>query len=118
MTRQLQSQSSAQVGYQDEFDINARSLLDLLDSQNEVFDTQRALIRAQTGLIAARAKALAESGELVSNFGVNITRPMADEWAWEPNKGRLFDVCPSESTDAVDIDFEDIYDRVNRSGER
>lgn len=118
LTRQLQSQSSAQVGYQDEFDINARSLLDLLDSQNEVFDTQRALIRAQTGLIAARAKALAESGELVSNFGVNITRPMTDEWAWEPNKGRLFDVCPSESTDAVDIDFEDIYDRVNRSGER
>lgn len=36
LTRQLESQSTAQVGYQDEFDINARSLLDLLDSQNEV----------------------------------------------------------------------------------
>jgi adhesin transport system outer membrane protein len=56
--KQLASQRLARIAYEDEFNMGDRSLLDLLDSQNELFDTERALARAEAGLISARATAL------------------------------------------------------------
>jgi adhesin transport system outer membrane protein len=116
LDKQLQSQRLARIAYEDEFDIGERTLLDLLDSQNELFDTQRALISAETGLVAARATALAEAGELLSSFGVMVERPIGeDEWGWDATLSSDFEACPSEPTDSIDVDFEAIYDRVQRS---
>ena len=46
-----------------------RSLLDLLDSQNEFFDTQRALVTAEVNLVKAQAAILAETGVLTDAVG-------------------------------------------------
>ncbi|MDB4584089.1 TolC family outer membrane protein [Draconibacterium sp.] len=66
--RYLSIQSGAQDktrrAYNDQFDLNQRSLLDLLDSQNEYFDTQRALSSAKINLLQAQARVLAEIGVL------------------------------------------------------
>ena len=66
--RYLSIQSNAQdktrLAYGDQFDLNQRSLLDLLDSQNEYFDTQRALASAEISLLQAQARVLAEIGVL------------------------------------------------------
>ena len=113
--RQLESQYLARNAYEDEYDIDKRSLLDVLDSQNELYDTQRAFVRSETGLIAARATALAEAGELLSSFGVTIDRPLGDEWGWDPSLSSAFATCPNDPTESVEVDFEAIYDRLQRS---
>jgi adhesin transport system outer membrane protein len=94
-----------------------RSLLDLLDSQNELFDTERALARAEAGLISARATALAEAGELLSAFGVTIQRPDAGEWDWDSSLSSAFAACPSEPTESVDVDFDAVYDRMMQTND-
>lgn len=115
--KQLTAQRLARIAYEDEFDLGTRSLLDLLDSQNELFDTQRALIRAETGLIAARATALAETGELISSFGIQIMRPDEGEWDWDADLSGDFSVCPNEPIGFIEVDFDDVFDRVKRSQE-
>ncbi|MDG1829480.1 MAG: TolC family outer membrane protein, partial [Luminiphilus sp.] len=47
---QSEAQDKTRKAYNDQFDLNQRSLLDLLDSQNEFFDTQRALASAKINL--------------------------------------------------------------------
>lgn len=113
--RQLESQRLARLAYEDEFDLGTRSLLDLLDSQNELFDTQRALVRAETGLIARRAKALAEAGALLSAFGVAMDRPDTADWEWEASLSSAYAVCADEPTESVTVDFDAVYDRVKQS---
>lgn len=112
---QLASQRLARIAYEDEFNLGTRSLLDLLDSQNELFDTQRALVRAETSLIGARAKALAEAGSLLSAFGVAVSRPYTQDWEWDASLSNAFDVCPEEPTEAISVDFDAVYERVQQS---
>lgn len=115
--KQLASQRLARIAYEDEFNMGDRSLLDLLDSQNELFDTERALARAEAGLISARATALAEAGELLSAFGVTIQRPDAGEWDWDSSLSSAFAACPSEPTESVDVDFDAVYDRMMQTND-
>ena len=61
---QSEAQDKTRKAYNDQFDLNQRSLLDLLDSQNEFFDTQRALASAKINLLQAQARVLAEIGML------------------------------------------------------
>ena len=113
--RQLASQRLARLAYEDEFNLGSRSLLDLLDSQNELFNTQRALVRAETGLIARRAKALAEAGELLSAFGVVMTRQGTEGWEWDASLSSQYTLCPDEPTEPVAVDFDAVYERVQQS---
>lgn len=115
LKQQLDSQVAVKKSYDDQFDLGTRTLLDLLDSQNELFDTQRALNRAKTELIAARATALAEAGSLLSAFGVSMTRPDAEEWAWDASLSSAYAVCPDEPTESIAVDFDAVYDRVQKS---
>ena len=64
LTIQSEAQDKTRRAYNDQFDLNQRSLLDLLDSQNEYFDTQRALASAKINLLQAQARVLAEIGML------------------------------------------------------
>ena len=116
--RQLASQRLARLAYEDEFNLGSRSLLDLLDSQNELFNTQRALVRAETGLIARRAKALAEAGELLSAFGVAMTRQGTEGWEWDASLSRQYTLCPDEPTEPIAVDFDAVYNRVQQSQDK
>jgi len=115
LSAQLASQRLARIAYEDEFDLGTRSLLDLLDSQNELFDTQRALVRAETGLIGARARSLAEAGELLSAFGVGMTRPDIEDWMWDASLSSAYSSCPDEPTESITVDFDAVYERVQQS---
>lgn len=115
--KQLESQYLARNAYEAEYGINQRTLLDVLDSQNELYDTQRALVRAEVSLVSARATALAEAGELLSSFGVTINRPAGGKWEWDPSLSSAFASCPNDPTDPVEVDFDNIYDRFIRSAE-
>jgi len=60
------STSKAREAYRQQFDIGQRSLLDLLDTENEFFQARRALVNAEYDLSLAKARVLGASGTLLS----------------------------------------------------
>lgn len=56
--------------YQQQFDIGQRTLLDVLDSENEYFEASRAFTNAQYDVALADARTLAAMGQLMQNLGV------------------------------------------------
>lgn len=79
------SSEATERTYRQQFEVGRRSLLDLLDVQNEAFQAKRAYVNARFGYIGAKASFLHESGALTSLFG--ITRdgvPTAKELGIKP----------------------------------
>ncbi len=60
------STSKAREAYRQQFDIGQRSLLDLLDTENEYFQARRALVNAEYDLNLAKARVLGVNGTLLS----------------------------------------------------
>ncbi|MBX3521830.1 MAG: TolC family outer membrane protein [Xanthobacteraceae bacterium] len=71
-----QSNVSRQLlgSYQEQFRIGARSLLDLLDTQNTAYATQAALLTAQYAEIFTEYRLLASMGMLVKTFKVSVSK--------------------------------------------
>ena len=65
------STEKSREAYRQQFDIGQRTLLDLLDSQNEYFEATRSYINARYNQAAAQARTLAGMGQLVTALGVN-----------------------------------------------
>lgn len=59
------STSKARQAYQQQFDIGQRSLLDLLDTENELYQARRALANAEYDLQLSAVRVLAASGSLL-----------------------------------------------------
>ena len=62
------STSKARTAYQQQFDIGQRSLLDLLDTENELYQARRALANAEYDLQLSSIRVLAASGSLLSTL--------------------------------------------------
>ncbi len=60
----------ARFAYRKQFDIGERTLLDLLDSENEYFDVSRALVNAKNDLALAKLRSLSTMGLLTESMGV------------------------------------------------
>ncbi|AQA18040.1 transporter [Halioglobus japonicus] len=71
LERNRVAQDKTRRAYRDQFDIGQRTLLDLLDSQNEYFDTQRAHMSALTDLRTAQARTLSNMGLLLASLDVD-----------------------------------------------
>lgn len=56
------------VAYRQQFDIGQRTLLDLLDTQSEYFESQRSYTNARYDQMAAEARTLASMGKLVAHL--------------------------------------------------
>lgn len=59
------STEKARDAYRSQFDIGQRSLLDLLDTENEFFEARRSVIRAEHDLLIAQAQVLANGHRLL-----------------------------------------------------
>ncbi len=70
------STSKARQAYQQQFDIGQRSLLDLLDTENELYQARRALTNADYDLQLAEVRVLAVSGTLLNALKL---QPLASE---------------------------------------
>jgi adhesin transport system outer membrane protein len=70
------STSKARQAYQQQFDIGQRSLLDLLDTENELYQARRALANAEYDLQLSAVRVLATSGTLL---GALKLQPMSAE---------------------------------------
>jgi outer membrane protein, adhesin transport system len=77
-TQEFTSQAAANVevvkAYKDQFDLNRRTLLDVLDSQNELFVARANAINAQYLEMFAVYRMLALKGDLLKTLDVPVPR--------------------------------------------
>jgi len=76
--KEFSDQATANVGvlaaYKDQFDLNRRSLLDVLDAQNELFVSRSNAVNSEFLQILAMYRLIALKGELVPTLGVDYPR--------------------------------------------
>lgn len=122
LERNLAAQDRTRRAYNDQFNLGQRSLLDLLDSQNEFFDTQRAYISAVTDLVTAQANTLANMGLLLASLdvdGLNAEQlsELDLDLSREEDDENAQDLCPREATAAVKVDRKALMSSLSGNGE-
>jgi len=116
LSQQLNAQDKTRRAYNDQFDRNQRTLLDLLDSQNEYFDTQRAMATARVDLVKAQATVLAELGVLTDSLdakGFNADKLAEVELDLRRRDDEQIDACSAGVVPEIEIDQEAIFERLN-----
>jgi adhesin transport system outer membrane protein len=73
------STSKAREAYRQQFDIGQRSLLDLLDTENELYQARRALVNAEYDHQLSKARVLASNGSLLSALQLRPLQAQAPE---------------------------------------
>lgn len=122
LDRSQLAQDKTRRAYNDQFDIGQRTLLDLLDSQNEYFDTQRAYISARADLMISQASTLSNMGLLLAAMDVdglnaekikdlNLELGRGDDENGQP-------LCPPEAPEAIEIDGDAIFAELTGASDR
>nr|WP_298410018.1 TolC family outer membrane protein [uncultured Halomonas sp.] len=91
--------------YQQQFDIGQRTLLDVLDSENEYFQASRAYANAEFDLALARARTLAAMGQLLP--ALEVSRRGVPSLAELGSDGANIDadsVCPSPAPSSYSLE--------------
>ncbi len=112
LTEQLQyldqhqlSADKVRTAFRDQLDIGQRTLLDVLDTENEYYTAKRNYLNAEIDLVIADAKYQAISGNLLNTLNLNnldMTPPTPSTTADED----MFNTCPAESEASVLINAE------------
>jgi len=92
------STEKARDAYRKQFDIGQRTLLDLLDTENELFQARRAYVNAEYDLSIAQARTQAGFGNLMGILGLSRVNQEAlpDLANWEAGEDHP-EYCPSEA---------------------
>jgi outer membrane protein, adhesin transport system len=86
------------VAYLDQFTIGKRTLLDLLDTENEYFQAQRAYMNGFFDLLIADARVLAGMGRFLNDMNVvRYDLPALEELDYTPHHVHSGDYCPVEA---------------------
>lgn len=95
----------ARDAYRKQFDIGQRTLLDLLDTENELFQAKRAYTNAEYDLSISFVRAHAGMGSLVEAMGLaridSETKEALNAWAMD---GDAADQCPPEAPTLYVVD--------------
>jgi adhesin transport system outer membrane protein len=75
LLRNEQSIEKARIAYRKQFDIGQRTLLDLLDSENEYFDVSRSVVSSEQDLAIAKLRTLNTMGLLTRSIGMEGAIP-------------------------------------------
>ncbi len=75
----VEASKEAQLAYSEQFRLGQRTLLDLLDTENELFRAREDFVRAEMDELLAKYRILNASGRLLDSL--RVTRP--SEWAAE-----------------------------------
>ena len=114
------AQDATRKAYRDQFDRGRRSLLDLLDSQNEYFDAERSNINAIVDEVASQARTLANMGLLLASLevdGLNGEKVagMDLDLTRDPSDKNTQALCPGEPATAPPSDtLEELSDGSDR----
>ncbi len=70
LDRNVLAIEKARDAYRQQFDIGQRSLLDLLNAENELYTAKRAYANAEADLLVAQARTLASTQRLIAQLGL------------------------------------------------
>ena len=99
------STEKARDAYRKQFEIGQRTLLDVLDSENELFDAQRAYINAQADKTIAQATVLSNTGHLLETLSL---KPVDTESMNTPLSEDDRTACNSEYEPPAALDIQSI----------
>jgi adhesin transport system outer membrane protein len=110
--------AKAREAYRRQFDIGQRTLLDLLDTENEYFDARRAYVNAHYDRIIAQARTLSGIGQLL--HALDVVRedlPTPQDAGQDRDTVDPADQCPAEAPVRLEIDKEQlISDALREQG--
>lgn len=116
LDRNVLAIEKARDAYRQQFDIGQRSLLDLLNSQNELYTARRSYANAEVDLGVAWLRSHAAVGRLVVALG--LKRPDADDAAREASGWQAGDDsaarCPTDPTLVSPTSKSELDARVQR----
>ncbi len=122
LDRNLISQDKTRRAYLDQFDLGQRTLLDLLDSQNEYFDTQRSYLSAEADLRIAQAATLSNMGLLLAALDVDgLNQEQIAELKLDLTRGdgeNAQALCPPEAPAPVTLDKDALFAGLAASSDR
>jgi adhesin transport system outer membrane protein len=98
--------------YRDQFNIGQRSLLDLLDTQNELFNAQRSQVNADIDLSLAYLRSYAGMGRLLEKLGLKQVDPDDAPGEGEMTKPEISQLCPPIAPIASAVDRESLNYRA------
>jgi len=75
----LSASEKTRDAYQKQFDIGQRTLLDLLDTENEVFSARNQLVEAQIDHQIAQMRVLNATGSLMSSLEIPLPQPVVED---------------------------------------
>lgn len=109
LEQHMNSQEKALAAYYSQFDIGQRTLLDLLDAENEVFQAKRAYQNARFDYLLAMGRTHAAMGGLVkaldaSHLDAGELAETKDSAEFDPNT-----ICPADAPEMVLDDKEALY---------
>lgn len=97
--------SAVLVAYREQFDIGRRSLLDVLDSENEAFQAERAYTNGQYDLEVARLYTLHSMGELLSTLSLSSSQiPPLEDLRTTPAYDEASRYCEIVAGAVLDLD--------------
>ena len=92
------STEKARQAYRQQFEIGQRTLLDMLNTQNEYFEASRAYTSARYNQIMAQARTLAGMGRLTATLGVTRPdQPTASDAGQDRGELPPDELCPFEA---------------------
>ena len=96
LVRNAEAISKAREAYKNQFDIGQRTLLDLLDTENEYFEVRRTLVSAGNDLALAKFETLAGMGLLLQSVDVDRLDSEAESRLDFSREDGLQARCPAE----------------------
>jgi outer membrane protein, adhesin transport system len=103
----------ARDAYRKQFDIGQRSLLDLLDSENELFQSKRAYANAEYDRVFAFARTHAGMGLLHQALGLSRQEPgELPDFGKQDDKEEMAQNCPGEAVQTYVIDKAKLNERA------
>jgi adhesin transport system outer membrane protein len=116
LDRNVVSIQKARDAYRQQFDIGQRSLLDLLNSENELYTAKRSYVLAEEDLATAIVRTYAGMGTLVGSLG--LRRPQTQDMAPEAQnwgiEGDASSRCPLAQIDVGGATFEQLDSRADQ----
>lgn len=98
--------------YRDQFNIGQRSLLDLLDTQNELFNAQRSQVNADIDLSLAYLRSYTGMGRLLEKLELKQVDPDDAPGEGEMTKPEISQLCPPIAPVASAVDRESLNYRA------
>jgi outer membrane protein, adhesin transport system len=108
----------ARDAYREQFNIGRRSLLDLLNTENDLYSARRAFVNAESDLVVAKARTHAASGNLVAVLGLTRAGGLSDianeAVNWQAGADGV-SRCPLEPTELALPSRADLEERVRQA---